>query len=191
MHPPLIGLIGKAGSGKSTVANLLFESHGYAILPFAHPLKSMLVTMGLTWDDVLEPHLKEKSHPLLSGQTPRQCMQSLGQWGRDIHVDHWVQMWERAVQKRRGLTLNARLVADDVRHQNEVVAVKRNRGVIIRIERPDAATTAFSEHISETELGSYPADFVLLNAGSIADLDRDLRVLFQLIGATREAAEAI
>lgn len=48
----VVGLSGKAGAGKSTVARILADEYGFEILPFAGPLKRMSIAFGLTREQV-------------------------------------------------------------------------------------------------------------------------------------------
>ena len=80
-RPGLLGIHGKAGSGKSTAAQVLIDG-GFKRVKFADPLKNMLRAIGLT-DQHIEGDLKEVPCDMLLGQTPRHAMQTLGtEWGR-------------------------------------------------------------------------------------------------------------
>ena len=48
----LIALTGLAGSGKTTAADYLVKAHGFTRIKFADPLKSMLYTLGLVYEDI-------------------------------------------------------------------------------------------------------------------------------------------
>ena len=79
--PELIGLVGAAHCGKTTVAILLSREHRYVRLRFADTIKDMLRVLGLS-DEQLDGNLKEVPTDLLYGKTPRWAMQSLGtEWG--------------------------------------------------------------------------------------------------------------
>ena len=138
--PQIIGLTGPAGAGKSAVAKILMNTYGYRLAPMAGPLKQMLIAGGLSHDDVYGEH-KERPSDILGGQTPRHAMQTLGtEWGRDlIHPDIWVNMWTDAYQRivRTGsLVPKQPVVADDVRFENEVKAIRDLGGVIVEVKRP-------------------------------------------------------
>lgn len=55
----IIVLTGRAGAGKTTVANYLVSELGYARVRFAGPLKAMAKALGLN-DDEIDGHLKEQ-----------------------------------------------------------------------------------------------------------------------------------
>jgi hypothetical protein len=135
----LLGLCGAIGAGKTTAARSLVARHGFFRVPFAAPLKAMLLALGLP-AAALEGAAKEAPHPFLAGRTPRQAMQWLGtEWGRDlIGPDFWVAAW------RARLTPLAPggVVADDVRFANEAAAIRALGGLIVEITRPGLAPRA-------------------------------------------------
>ncbi|NHR07629.1 ATP-binding protein [Chromobacterium haemolyticum] len=147
--PNLLALCGAAGAGKSTIAAELVERHGYTVIKFAGPLKSMMRALGLSEDEI-EGRLKEVPCELLGGATPRHAMQTLGtEWGRQlIHADLWVSAWRRAVQ--RVLAAGGRVVVDDCRFINELGAVLEMNGAVVRLERAGSGTACV--HSSETSL---------------------------------------
>jgi len=57
----IIGLVGPAGAGKSAVAKILANTHGYRIAPMAGPLKKMLIAGGLSHEDVYGAHKERPS----------------------------------------------------------------------------------------------------------------------------------
>ena len=171
----IVGLVGHKESGKSTVAQHL-TSQGFAVVPFAKPLKDMLRAIGL--EDVhLTGSLKEKPCHLLLGRTPRWAMQTLGtDWARNtIHPDLWVHLWREAALHAR-----TSVVADDVRFENEAATIRRLGGTLVRITRVVPDYMSFGQHAlrvasgdshaSEVELDSIHCDAFLENNGTIDDL---------------------
>jgi hypothetical protein len=172
--PSVIGLIGKAGSGKSATSSFLQRTYLYARAPFAAPLKDMLRVLGLN-EQQLNGTLKEVPTNLLCGKSPRQAMQLLGsEWGRNlIGPNFWVERW---MDNIRGYP---RIVADDCRFLNEAQAIWDQGGVIVRVVRPDAKTTAESAHVSETASGQIIPDYEIENTGSISDLHHKVQALLE------------
>jgi len=156
----IIGLAGRAGSGKSTVAAHL-AARGYRRIRFADPLKDMMRALGLT-ERHIEGDLKEQPCPLLAGKTPRYAMQTIGtEWGRGIiHPDLWVGAWEA-----RAANDNL-VVAEDVRFPNEEAAIRRLGGWVIGVERPGREVG--SGHPSENQPIS--PDLWLRNDGDVPAL---------------------
>jgi len=142
----LIALTGYAGSGKSTVARHLVEAHGFTLVKFAGPLKAMMRCLGLG-DREIEGDLKEQSHPVLCGKSPRHAMQTLGtEWGREtIGSQLWVNV---AVESTlAALDSGGSVVIDDCRFENECAAVRGLSGEVVQITRPGVGRV--NEHPSE------------------------------------------
>jgi hypothetical protein len=161
----IIGLSGKAGSGKSTAAAYLVAYHSFHRVPFAGPLKDMLEVLGLDYDH-LWGDKKEEALEILEGQTARHAMQTLGtEWGRNcIGPDFWVNVWKaRALEHRRGSIIQ-NIVVDDVRFPNEVDTIRSMDGTIVEIFRPEKLTTLVKPHVSE-EL-KLDFDWAVFNQGS-------------------------
>lgn len=147
----IIGLCGLAGSGKTTIANHLVEHHGFVRLPFAGPLKAMAAAFGLGPRE-MGGDLKEVPSDLLCGKTPRQFMQLLGtEFGRDlIGQDVWVRAWERALgEVATDGFLPLRIVADDLRFENEAAAIRSRGGVVVHLIRHGAGSATGGAHSSE------------------------------------------
>ena len=127
----IVGLMGEKGCGKSTVANLLVQNNGFALVKFASPLKNMLRAIGLS-DDEIEGEFKDTPSNLLCGKTPREAMDSLGiKWGREtIGPNFWLSLWEGQVQQHK------LIVCDDCRFENEGEAILKRGGRLIGIRRP-------------------------------------------------------
>lgn len=130
----LLGLAGKAGCGKSTVAQSLVDRGLAQRVRFAGPLKDGLVAMGLSREQV-DGGLKETPSDLLCGQTPRHAMQTLGtEWGRKlIGGDVWVRLAMHRVDEL--LASGANVVIDDVRFNNEAQAILERDGQLITLVR--------------------------------------------------------
>lgn len=164
----IVGLVGRMGSGKSTVADSLCQTNGFTRVKFADPLKDMLRAIGLN-EEQIEGDEKMTPCNLLMGQTPRHAMQTLGtDWGRDmIHPDLWTRLWsERAGQ-------HSLVVADDCRFPNEARTILQQGGKLIRI------VPAFHgyeggevKHESEAYADQMEVHHEILNDGSIQDLCR-------------------
>ena len=175
----IIGFCGPIGAGKTLAAHRLIQHHGFARVRFADPLKSMLRALGLS---AMQTDGVDKETPcdLLGGRTPRHAMQTLGtEWGRQcIGPDLWVRAWARVVEQSRGVDI----VADDVRFENEAVAIRARGGVIVRVVRP-GAWPGPSAHASEK--GGFRADLTLKNDGDVAALATAVDALVRDIGWAR------
>jgi hypothetical protein len=185
---PFIGITGKAGSGKTLVAQWFLRNHVQVVkLAFAKSLKTMVYelireSIPKTWphkagDYIDDPVLKETPIPFLANQTSRHLMQTLGtEWGRNtIHPDFWVAIAAGKIERlvgsgfKSGRNYSLLAIFDDVRFQNEAEMIRSYGGVILRIERPDAAKPAdIAAHPSETM--DFAADVTLVNDGTPEDI---------------------
>lgn len=167
----IIGLSGLAGSGKTTVANILVKQHGFVRRPFAYPLKSMIASLGFDRDTLDGPAAgKEVPLEVFGGRTLREAMQTLGtEWGRNQFGDDiWVKLWLREANRLQ------RVVADDVRFANEAAAVRARGGIVVKLFREGAGTKSGAGHASEN-VDSVPEDLQLGNDGTIEELEAEIR----------------
>lgn len=168
--PRIIGLCGKARSGKDTAANMLQTIKPTAgKVAFADPIRAAAKAMFDFTDEHLHGKLKEVVIPRY-GKSPRQIMQTLGtEWGRDtIHEDLWLLIAEEKIDAFVGAGRWA--IVTDVRFENEADFIRKKGGQIWHIRRGDAP--AVSKHPSEAgvtfraDLG----DIVINNNGTLDDL---------------------
>lgn len=169
----LLGITGKAGSGKSKAAQALLDA-GWTRIKFADPLKDMLRVVGLD-DRHIEGNLKEVPCDILRGKTPRHAMQTLGtEWGREcIDQDFWVALARRRIALAMAAGLN--VVVDDVRFENEADAIRELGGMVIGLNRGEGAGL----HVSESGI---KADLTYENSGSVAELIGYVRYVFLMQG---------
>lgn len=165
----IVGITGKAGSGKSTAAKELIRL-GWVNVKMAGALKDMMRAIGLT-DDHIEGDLKEVPCYILSGRTPRYAMQTLGtEWGRDIMSnDLWVNIAE--YRAKSWMENGFDVVVDDIRFQNEADMIRNLGGIIVGIIGRGGIS---SSHSSEN--GVNP-DFSITNDNSIDRFLNDIRYI--------------
>ena len=161
----LIGLTGKAGSGKTTAARYLSDLYGIPRRPFAFPLKCMIGALGFPAEVLDGPsHVKELPTEKLAGHSLRHAMQTLGtQWGREIMgQDFWVRQWENTLDQPG-------CIADDVRFPNECEAIRSRGGVILRVERDGAGVRGEGAKHASEQCDKLWYDAVIPNNGSVDD----------------------
>lgn len=154
----IIGISGKAGSGKDTLAFFIEERSEARILHFADPLKMAVCTMaGLSYDDVYTQEGKQHTIDWLDGITVRELLQKVGTAVRnEIHPEFWIRRLLESSKNSK-----ATLLVPDVRFPNEADAIKNAGGFLIRLERNGAGA---GNHISETALDNYDKwDMVIQN----------------------------
>lgn len=178
----LIGLTGRAGHGKSTVAdmicNMVPSAEQYSL---AGPLKRMALAIDpiVVGDGERLASVVERQGWDFAKQIPevRRFLQRLGTEGvRGTFGDHaWVQLMENWW----GMESTAKYgVIPDVRFSNELEAVD----ISIEVYRPDGAhlTGENAQHASET--AKLPTDLVLVNRGNLDELRRDVGLLLLGLG---------
>lgn len=171
-RPSLIGIAGKARSGKDTVASFLVAHLGGYVYSFADPIRRMIAQLGIDMNDPYWKEHKEDIIPAL-GVSPRHMMQTLGtEWGREmINQDLWV-----AIARQRLLQSGPGMVIPDVRFNSEAEWIRKAGGRVVHLLRTDVVRV--KEHSSEAGVTILPEDLVLLNNGSLEDLQFAVRSLF-------------
>ncbi len=110
------------------------------------------------------------NHTLLS---PRIMLQTLGtEWGRAYKEDLWINC---LINRASGWATP--VVVSDIRFKNELEAIKRNGGKIVRLIRPETDAAAqdigIKGHASESEQLGFTDDqfdFILENKGTFDEL---------------------
>lgn len=173
----IIGVSGKGRSGKTTVADYLQKTYGYAETSFAVPLKEACIRALVKNPP---PALLELDEPgwrklIYHTRTPftRWLLQFIGtDIVRDeIDTEHWVKAWTR-----ENVGKQTKLVVPDVRFLNEVRAIRQLGGEIWRVVRtngdPGGVIEAGATHRSETEMDQIKPDYVLEAPSGINNLYR-------------------
>lgn len=199
----IVGFVGFIGSGKDTAADYLVNFHGFRRDSFANTLKDA-VSAVFGWDRVLLEGRTKQAREWreqvdtwwakrlnMPHLTPRWVLQY---WGTEVcrggfHDDIWIASLEHKL-----LSTSDDIVISDVRFPNEIEAIHRAGGKVIRIKRgpePDWYQDAVNVnagrgnmswlistdrlkklgiHASETAWVGGPIDVTIENSGSIDDL---------------------
>jgi hypothetical protein len=144
--PPLIGLAGPAGVGKTTMAKKLVGELGYRRKSFATPIKQMLRKMGVPYEFLYDDKLADI--PGLN-TTGRHLLQTLGtDWGRNmVDPNIWVYAAKQGLDEAKSRHPRYRAVFDDVRFNNEAEFINAEGGIVISLDRPGVAKD--DSHVSE------------------------------------------
>jgi dephospho-CoA kinase len=169
----IVGFAGRKRAGKDEAAKYLVEHCRFQRLSFADALKSAAREIfGLTEDQMYGAEKQKEAVDEFWGKSPRLIMQLLGtEVGRAIDVNVWVKSIER---KLVGLSS---IVIPDCRFQNEADMIRRNGGIIVRIDRPSLGPQT-DMHASETSLANYEFDDIIVNDGTLNDLYSKVQKLF-------------
>lgn len=155
----IIGLSGKAGSGKDYIGREVLRPHGYRQWAFAWPMKNQAVGRGFSYDEV------HNTKP----PAVREMLQQIGtEEGWKIYgKQYWTDIagaWLRTMQENFGFN---RFYFADTRFEHEVDFIHSLGGKVVRIElgdRPSRLTGAAALHESETALDNYTGfDLVIEN----------------------------
>lgn len=154
----LIGIAGKARSGKDTAAKYLLNKLGgnWSTASFADPMKAMLNAIDVDTSDEAKD-LPSNQY----GVSTRHMLQTLGtEWGRDgIGSNFWIDVFARS-------NAGQCVIVPDVRFENEADLI-REYGVLICIEGRGGVE---GNHISERKLQYDDRDIYIDNQGSISEL---------------------
>lgn len=192
----VIGLCGAARSGKDEAAKGLVAS-GWTRMAFADPVREGL--LGVNPNITLNPHITgwkrwlfPKHCRVMSLQEAvdkygweelkklpevRGLLQRYGtEGGRDIFGrDCWINVARVMTQFNANMYRQDKFVFTDVRFPNEVDLIHEWGGKVYRVERPgndNKLTDATGNHRSEKSLNSSHWDEVVLNDGTVYDLQR-------------------
>ena len=165
----LCGLGGSIGAGKTTAAAGLV-AQGWTEITFAEPLKRVCQTAYLLSDTQLWGTQEDKGRiDPRWGVSPRRILQHVGtELFRDgqrdllpeIGTGFWVRHWELWYEEWRVAHPETHLVVSDVRFENELLALQRHGGRVIRICREG---TGGDTHASESGLDALPWDAQINN----------------------------
>lgn len=191
---PIVGIHGKASTGKDTVADQLVREFGAVKESFAAPLyKGLSVMLDIPLADLTNRATKEVPIDWLD-RSPRFLLQTLGtEWGRDlVGWDVWVRALHRrceqieAVWEDNGYLPRAWVISD-VRFEDEAAFV-REHGTLIHLIRNDAPPV--NGHVSELGV-EYRADTdqLIENNGSLEELLAKVGALADALGLKRRAQE--
>lgn len=179
MKVDIIGIMGRGGAGKDTLAEVLRDHLQQRVpcirLSFAQPLYEMLSSMtGIPVRQLRDRQRKEASMPELMYHSPRYMLQTLGtEWGRGmVNPDVWIETMRRRINQLEGAT-HVTIIIPDVRFENEIEFVRswpRGRGVVLGVRRSEAHTAKVREHASEVGATTMEPTLWVQNDGTIEDL---------------------
>jgi len=163
MTPKIIGLAGRARSGKDTVATLFGKTH--RVVRFAQPIKEAVKAL-YGWSGIaMETDIKDAVDPNW-GVSPRSAMVHVAQTTRmfvanDFFVKRLFDSWE-----------GDPIVIPDVRYKHEVDAIHARGGITIKITRE-----GIHKHDIEFTVDELETTYEITNNGSLDGLRRQINSL--------------
>ena len=164
----IVGLCGKAGAGKSTIASFLQDNYEAVVISFADPLRDMLVPVidRIHYADLDTPvscFFNEYKEDVIEelGASPRKLLQDIGAVMREHNEDAFVNLARAKINMLNEIdSIMSRIagaseppkmtyVIDDVRYDNEARWIKESDGYLINIERPEEFLRKVPAHHSE------------------------------------------
>jgi hypothetical protein len=189
----LIGISGKIGSGKDTVAAIIQELYPqYQVKKFAGKLKDIAsiltgipvekfedqefkkTDLGKEWSYVYPDQYYDDGESVMVCMSVRQLLQKLGTDAlRDnLHENVWVNAL------MADFTKDSNWIVTDTRFTNEAETIQKNGGILLRVER---STCNLGTHPSETALDNFPFEHVIFNNGSMDDLRNEVKKFLESI----------
>lgn len=169
--PMLIGITGKALSGKDTLANILFRSYSFLPMAFAVPLKqAAAAAYGVNLEHFHTQEGKKMLHDVWQ-ETNRTLLQDFGEYMCEKYgADFWIRRW---LIDYSGFSNTDDIVVSDVRKDIEAQCIRDLDGLVIHLER-DGAGLSGKEALHKTEQGvtKKAGDVVIWNNGTLHDLAR-------------------
>ena len=168
----LIGLVGKAGSGKDTLADEI-AADGWEKVAFADSLKRMCIDyLGLSHDDAYTQEGKMRMNPHW-GMTNRTILQKVGTdaMRNGFDKDVWVKILQ--IRIRRMLDEGRKVVITDCRFDNEAQMVEDMGGLVVEVVRDSQSRNLSSveqQHASEEPVSRRYVAFTVDNNGEFSML---------------------
>ena len=153
----ILGITGGIGSGKDTFCDQAFAVK----IGFADKLKE--ICHNITGHDY---NLREtKDMEVLPGITGRKLLETIGAAMRSLNENFWVDI---ALEKAK---LYDNVVIPDTRYPNEVEAIRKLGGKIVRINRPGCQRTG---HESDN-WDKLDVDYEIDNSGTLEEFHENIK----------------
>lgn len=133
----IVGLTGRTGAGKRTVAGRMYTAHGFEQMGFMEPVWEALQTAGLVRvNDVHAGGYITRPLPGID-KTPTQLAREMRAWGISIAPDFWLRAIQQRVETAQALGVD-RIVITDVMDDIEAEWIHTMGGEIWYVSRaPD------------------------------------------------------
>ncbi|MFJ9694935.1 hypothetical protein [Kitasatospora sp. NPDC101183] len=182
-----IGIIGRARVGKDTAGAWLVRERGYERVAFADPLKDAALQLNpLLWEDPCsssEIRLADSVDRYGWEQAKnnwvevRRILQELGAAVRAIDPEFWLRAALCLADEVNEKSARP-VVITDVRYANEAAALRARGWHLLYVDRPGVPHLV---HESEGALGPEDADYTIMNAGSVVDLESAVQLFHKRV----------
>lgn len=182
-NPIVIGLTGKARSGKDTVADYLVYNYGFKKYSIANAVKDAALAVNpiVYWDKFsdkpvrLAQLISAVGWEIAKDTYPevRSILQLLGtEAGWKMHgQDMWTRRTEQAIRNEND-PRTMRVVISDIRFPHEIDMLRSlsEEYLVARVERDNVGISGTSLGQHESENNEFPVDFHIMNDGSLGEL---------------------
>lgn len=166
----IVGITGRARSGKDTAAGIIAKLCGVTELAFADPLKEAAMCMfGITRDMAYGINYNREQIVEPWGISVREMLQKLGtECARHVfRDDFW--MVRADIELERNEMYGGGFIVTDIRFDNEADWVSSKGGRIIKMHRSQGGIA--EDHSSEHGVSHCLIDHFIPNEGTIGDLE--------------------
>lgn len=159
-----VAFIGKAGTGKSTLAKMLSEHHGYEVTSIAQPIREIArMAYGKFDKSMRYPQQTLGLSRLVSG---RELLQEIGAALREMDSLFWMRVWLLRTRHgaEDGVLEPSTFVVDDVRLDAErafIVAWYPETLFVRLVRPPEGEHQPWQFDITERQAGDMEAELVL------------------------------
>lgn len=172
----LIGITGKARSGKDTLAEA-FTRRGYKRMAFADALKEVTALLANEPSHLYFQEASKEEFTEALGMTRREALQKVGSSMRkEIGTQVWV---DRVLRQFICEGQRHPTVISDVRYDNEAEAIIAAGGMVVEVVRPgnQGLTGRAAAHESEKGVRGSLVSVEIINDGTVGDLWAEARKL--------------
>jgi len=159
-----VAFIGKSGTGKTTLSQMLSEHHGYQVTSIAAPIREIAVMAYGKFDKAMRyPQQTLGLSRLITG---RELLQDIGAALRAMDSLFWMRIWLQRTKHgaEDGVVGSTQFVVDDVRLDAEraFIAAWYADTLFVRLVRPESGDLqAWQRDITERQAGDMEAELVL------------------------------
>jgi hypothetical protein len=183
---PWIALMGKAGAGKDTAAQVLVDTYGYTRVSFADGVRTALLALNpIVATGSVSGFVRLAEFVRAIGweeakRTNSEVRTLLQHMGTDAIRTQDPHFWCRAAE-RKSRMVDGPVVFTDTRFLNELRMVTEYHGIAVLVERAGQPVlkAQASMHVSELEWTQWAPDHTLHNSGNISQFKTQVQSLME------------